>query len=101
MDWSLGQIVISKQGRDNGSVYVVVKIEDHFCFVADGRKTTYLKPKKKNVKHLQATRRISESIAETLSAGKIPTDAEIREFLNYHRSGNRAQEVPDVETRCN
>lgn len=88
MDWSLGQIVISKQGRDNGAVYVVVKTEDHFCFVADGRKTTYLKPKKKNVKHLQATRWISESIAETLATGKVPSDTEIREFLNYHRLGN-------------
>lgn len=101
MEWSLGQIVISKQGRDNGTVYVVVRIEDHFCFVADGRKTTYLKPKKKNIKHLQATRRVSESIAVTLQKGKAPTDAEIREFLNYHRSETRAQEVPDVETRCN
>ena len=39
MEWSLGQMVISKQGRDVGTVYVVVKIEDHFCYTADGRKT--------------------------------------------------------------
>ena len=42
MEWSLGQIVISKQGRDNGTVYVVIGIDDDFWVVADGRKTTYL-----------------------------------------------------------
>ena len=86
MEWSLGQMVFSRQGRDNGSAYVVLKIEDRFCYVADGRKTTYLKPKKKNVKHLQATHWISETIYDTLQREKIPTDAEIREFLNQHRS---------------
>ncbi|MGI5874386.1 MAG: RNA-binding protein [Bacillota bacterium] len=88
MEWSIGQMVISKQGRDNGTVYAVMRVEDNFCFVADGRKTTYLKPKKKNVKHLQATHWVSAEIEETLQGGKIPTDAEIREFLNKHRSEN-------------
>ena len=88
MEWSLGQMVISKQGRDNGTVYVVLKIEDQFCYVADGRKTTYLKPKKKNIKHLQGTHWISESIKETLLNEKIPSELEIREFLNHHRSEN-------------
>ena len=50
--------------------------------------TTDLKPKKKNVKHLQATHWVSAEIEETLQGGKIPTDAEIREFLNKHRSEN-------------
>ena len=30
MEWSVGQIVISKQGRDVGTVSVVMKLEDHF-----------------------------------------------------------------------
>ena len=88
MEWSVGQIVISKQGRDIGTVSVVMKLEDHFCYTADGRKTTYLKPKKKNIKHLPATHWISESIKETLESGKIPSDREIRDYLNHHRSEN-------------
>lgn len=101
MDWSLGQIVISKQGRDVGTVSVVIKLDNHYCYTADGRKTTFLKPKKKNIKHLQATHWVSESIRETLENGKIPADTEIRDYLNHHRTEHCAQEVPDVETRCN
>lgn len=86
MEWSRGQFVVSKQGRDNGTCYVVLKIEDQFCYVADGRKTSYLKPKKKNVKHLQATHWISPEIEDTLRQGKAPSDMEIRAFLNKHRS---------------
>ena len=85
MDWSLGQMVISKQGRDVGNAYAVVKINGNFCFVADGRKTTYLKPKKKNKKHLQATHTVSETIRLKAEAGELPSDLEIREFLNHYR----------------
>lgn len=85
MDWSLAQRVISKQGRDCGSVYVIIKIDQNDCYVADGRKTTYLKPKKKNTKHLQATHTVSEKIREKLLNGEVPSDLEIREFLNNHR----------------
>lgn len=86
MDCSLGQVVISKQGRDNGTVYVVLKMDASYCYVADGRKTTYQRPKKKNEKHLQVTHWISAEIKEALALGKAPTDAEIRGYLNDYRS---------------
>ena len=88
MEWSKGQLVYSKQGRDNGNAYVVLKKEGNFCYLADGRKRTYLKPKKKNFKHLQRTHWVSTEIEEMLLAGKIPTDVKIREFINNHRSSN-------------
>lgn len=101
MDCSLGQLVISKQGRDNGKVYVVIKTEGSYCYCADGRKTTGVKPKKKNTKHLQVTHWISEELVQKLQDGILPQDIEIREFINNHRPDCRAQEVPDVETRRN
>ena len=100
MNWSLGQLVISKQGRDVRTAYVIVKLDGAYCYVADGRKTTYLKPKKKNAKHLQVTHTISADIRKTLQNGLIPSDLEIRAFLNQHCCKSRDQEVADVETRC-
>ena len=86
MEWSLGQMVRSKQGRDNGTYYVIVKIDENVCYCVDGRKTTLLKPKRKNIKHLQATHRISEKISEQLNHGEMLTELEIRDFLNQYRS---------------
>ena len=88
MEWSLGQMVRSRQGRDNGTYYVVVKTEGQFCYCADGRKTTCLHPKRKNIKHLQVIHRISEKIGTQLRNGEAPTDLEIREFLNQYYSNS-------------
>ena len=71
-----GAIVISKCGRDTGKPGVVVGAEgEHFLLVADGKKRTAAKPKKKNIKHLIYT---GFRICET---GGCVTDRTIRREL--------------------
>ncbi|MEG1496194.1 MAG: hypothetical protein RR385_02300 [Clostridiales bacterium] len=85
-------MVTSKQGRDHGHHYVIVKTEDKCCFLADGRKAAVVKPKKKNYKHLQGTLTYSKEIGEKLILNQLPTDAEVREFLNNHWPKNGQKE---------
>ncbi len=68
---SIGQIVISRQGKDTGLEYVVSGFE------ADGKiklirpeRFNVSNPKKKNIKHLQKTSRRAENLAEYIKAGK-------------------------------
>lgn len=67
----IGQVVISRQGKDAGLVYVVAGFEP------DGRvklirpdrfNTTH--PKKKNILHLQSTLKRAENLLESIKAGK-------------------------------
>ena len=51
----VGRIVCSKSGRDKGYFLVVVKEENGFLFVCDGKERPLSKPKKKNPKHLALT----------------------------------------------
>ena len=53
-----GQIVRSKAGRDGGKFYVVIAWTKRDVFVADGRKHTMEKPKRKNKKHLWYTKTV-------------------------------------------
>lgn len=56
-----GGAVISLQGRDKGSYYVVVEVRGDKVLVADGVKRRLDNPKIKNVKHLRLLpRNISE-----------------------------------------
>ncbi|MBQ3764115.1 MAG: KOW domain-containing protein [Synergistaceae bacterium] len=80
-EFEIGQIVISRQGKDAGLEYVVSGIE------TDGRvklirpdKFNVKNPKKKNPKHLQKTLRTAGGLAEKIKAGK-DIDAG-----NFHRS---------------
>ena len=70
-EFEIGQIVISRRGKDTGAFYVVSGFE------TDGRvnlirptKFNVSKPKKKNPKHLQSTLRRAEELIEFIKAGK-------------------------------
>ena len=69
-EFSVGQIVISRRGKDTGREYVVSGFE------SDGRlklirpeRFNVSNPKRKNPKHLQGTSRIAENLAEKIKAG--------------------------------
>lgn len=51
----LGQIVLITHGRDAGKYAIIVGLLDNrFVFLADGDKTRFIQPKKKNLQHLRA-----------------------------------------------
>ncbi len=58
MDLEIGQAVISLSGRDKGRYLVVTEVGTDFIFVADGKLRTLDRPKRKNPKHLSATKRV-------------------------------------------
>ena len=51
--YPIGQLVRSRQGRDQNRLYIVTVVGDRNLDVADGTKWTVSKPKRKNPLHLQ------------------------------------------------
>ncbi|MCL2678128.1 MAG: KOW domain-containing RNA-binding protein, partial [Clostridiales bacterium] len=60
--FSPGQLVRSKQGRDQQQYYLVMQIKDDFLFLTDGRKRGVKNPKKKNARHVQKTLRVAADL---------------------------------------
>ena len=56
-----GRIVCSKAGRDKGYFMVVVKRENGFVYVCDGKERPLERPKRKNEKHLCFTNTVLDS----------------------------------------
>ncbi len=75
-----GSIVFSKAGHDKLSFYVVVKIEDGFAYIADGRRRKLQSPKKKSTKHLSPTKAIVDINA-------LKTDKKVRRVLWEYNFG--------------
>ena len=71
-----GTVVMSLSGHDKGSLYVVLKKEENFLFVCDGKNKLLSNPKKKNKRHLKAT-----GIYVDLSVYNPLYDAHIRKAL--------------------
>lgn len=79
---SLGQLVRSKQGRDQGEFYLVYAVEGDFIWLVDGRKRTVEKPKKKNRRHLQHINKVAADLADMLINGQPATNEDIRKAMS-------------------
>lgn len=75
-----GLIVRSKAGRDKGGLFIILKLEGDYAYVANGDLRKVDRPKKKKLRHLQLTGFVSEFVAARLKAGKV-TNQEVRKAL--------------------
>jgi len=81
LDIVAGSLVYSAAGRDKGKEFLVLSVEDNICFVADGKLRKAENPKKKKLKHLMGTNKVSAPLIEKIQSGDAPTNSEIRKFL--------------------
>ena len=60
VDLKIGQIVISKAGRDKGERFVVIGLDGEFALLADGKGRSLAGPKRKKRKHIQHTNAVTD-----------------------------------------
>ncbi|MCL2817344.1 MAG: KOW domain-containing RNA-binding protein [Clostridiales bacterium] len=80
--FSPGQLVRSKQGRDQGEHYLVMQIKDNILFLTDGRKRGVKNPKKKNARHVQRTLKVAADLGLLWQNGAHVSDENVRESLH-------------------
>lgn len=71
---TVGSVVRAKAGRDKDNFFIVVKIEEGYAYICDGKRRKVDKPKKKKLIHLQAT--------ETVASQSMDTNRKIRKALS-------------------
>ena len=78
----LGQIVLSKCGRDKKKYFFVIQIDEskEYVFITDGDSRRLEKPKKKKIKHLVPLH-IDETVKDKLQIGSKITNAELKKQL--------------------
>lgn len=87
MDIVKGSVVKSKAGHDKDCFSVVVELNGNEVYICDGKYHKLENPKKKNIKHICATRNVIE----------LPqTNKQIRKILNGFSTID--QEVSYVKT---
>ena len=90
-EYTIGQVVFSKSGRDKGRPFIIVNIENQYLYLVDGDLRKLEKPKKKKMMHVQKTHDIVEDIKTKLEEGIGLKDADIRKALrSYYPSSPKA-----------
>ncbi|MFM1515303.1 hypothetical protein ABGF49_02125 [Helcococcus ovis] len=71
-EFVLGQLCVSKQGRDKGKVYIVYEfVDEDYILLVNGKDKKINNPKKKNKKHLQIVNQSIEDFEKLKSIDKI------------------------------
>ncbi|EDS72356.1 hypothetical protein [Anaerofustis stercorihominis] len=82
MDYNVGDIVISKAGRDKGSFLVVIGfLDDDKLLLADGRLRKTENPKKKKIKHITKINAKSTLICDKIKCNEKIPNALIRKEI--------------------
>ena len=88
----VGMLAMSKAGHDKEAVYVVVREEKEYVYVADGRLKTMENPKKKNKKHIQIVKKVvDDELKNRLISGQNVRNEEVKRMINEQYA--RAKEV--------
>ncbi len=89
MNLEPGMLAESKAGHDTGRIYVIIKVENEYVYLADGRSRPVRLMKKKNRKHLQAIKK--------MRAANLEDDAAIKKVIDYYTRRREGQEPENQE----
>lgn len=77
-----GMFAASKAGHDKDTIYLIVREEAEYVYLADGKYKTLENPKKKNKKHIQIIKKKSDDMLREKLINKQPVyNEEIRKAI--------------------
>ena len=79
----IADVVQSIAGRDVGALFYVIRTEDPWLFLANGKDRTLEDPKRKKIKHVKKVLRSETRVAEKLMRGDKVLNSELRRDLAY------------------
>ena len=78
----LGRVVYSKSGRDKDRLFLIVGVlNEQYVLISDGSLRKIEKPKKKKIKHLILTDKMSRDIGELIDSKEKVSNLKIKKFL--------------------
>ncbi len=74
-----GMFAVSKAGHDKGRMYIILKEEGEYVYLADGKLRTVENPKKKKKKHVQPVKTgVDQVLAEKIIKKQTIYNEEIK-----------------------
>ena len=80
-----GALARSLAGHDRESLYIIIREEGEYVFLADGKIRPVSRPKRKSRKHMQIIHDREETAREALLAAGHLSDDAVRQHLKRYR----------------
>lgn len=86
-----GKLALSKSGHDKNHLYVIVREEEEYVLLADGKLKLKERPKRKNRKHIQIIKELPPAAAELLADIQTFGDLEIKRAIKLYTRSDRQE----------
>ena len=82
----IGKFATSKAGHDKTKLYVIIKEDSEYVYLADGDLKPFEKPKKKSKKHIQIIHKFQdENLTKKLLLKERVFDEEIKRAIKLYK----------------
>ena len=81
----VGEIVICTRGREAGRAFYVLRAEENFLYLADGKRRRLEQPKRKKRKHTVAFGRFAHEVTGRLEENRPLCNRDLRRALAAFR----------------
>ena len=82
----VGEIVVCTRGREAGRPFYVLREEENFFYIADGKRRTLEQPKRKKIKHAVVFGRFAHEVTERLEENRPLCNRDLRRALAAFRN---------------
>ena len=83
-DIQIADVVEATAGRDLGKYFFVIKTENEYLLLVNGKDRTLEHPKRKKRKHVRKVLRPETRVAVKISSGDKVLNSELRRDLAFH-----------------
>lgn len=84
-----GMLARSKAGHDRNKLYIIIRSDAEYVWLADGVFRTIEKPKKKKKKHIQVVHRIPKPVQSALGSGETLLNEHIKTAIESENRDKR------------
>lgn len=88
----VGNLAVSLAGHDKNQIYIIIREDDEYVYLCDGRLKKLESPKRKNKKHIQIIKKgMDMELAAKLANSEPVRDEEIKRTIKLYEHKNSKQ----------
>lgn len=83
-----GMFATSKAGHDKGKLYIIIKEDEEYVYLTDGRLKPVDAPKKKRKKHIQIIKKTDSKIRLSIEENREISNEEVKRAIKEYGRGS-------------
>lgn len=83
-----GMFATSKAGHDKGKLYIIIKEDEEYVYLTDGRLKPVDAPKKKRKKHIQIIKKTDSNIRLSIEENREISNEEVKRAIKEYGCGS-------------